>query len=78
MKTIPSSWRTELEDELEKLVSVYDAPSTELAMINALVQLIDNDMRSDRHLIKIDVIKRLIRAKGVKNRPLFDSYLITV
>ena len=80
-KLIPSSWRVELEDELTKLMSENDS-SSDVTMFNTLVHLIDHDILNhstiDKHLIKVDVIKRLIRIKGLNNRPLFDSYLITV
>ena len=80
-KLIPSSWRIELEDELTKLMSENDS-SSELLMFNTLINLIDNDVYHstaiDKCPIKVDVIKRLIRIKNLKNRPLFDSYLITV
>jgi len=79
-KSIPSSWRVELEDELTKLMSEKD-PAPDVTMFNTLVVLIDDDLRTpvvNKTLIKADIIKRLIRIKGLQNRPLFDSYLITV
>nr|QBK85459.1 MAG: hypothetical protein LCMAC101_00460 [Marseillevirus LCMAC101] len=79
-KLIPSSWRTELEDELTKLISEKD-PASDIIMFNTLINLIDDELHTpllNKMFIKIDVIKRLIRVKDLKNRPLFDSYLITV